>query len=238
MHLKHIHSVIVFCGCFALFFTGEKISAHTEVTPAQAQTMIANIPGLIVVDVREYSEYCSTITTPPGNTGHIPGAILLPWNSGVLQAQYQQLPIDADILVVCRSGGRSHSASTFLDSKDYLHVYDMTGGMLAWTGDRVTCVDTDNDDINDDLDNCPTAYNPSQTDSDGDGLGNACENECPDLTGDGFVTEADISAFADSWLQTGPGLSGDFDGDGKVDLIDWAIIAVYWLAPCSEESPE
>jgi hypothetical protein len=36
-------------------------------------------------------------------------------------------------------------------------------------------LDSDNDGINNNVDNCPTLVNASQTDSDGDGLGDACE---------------------------------------------------------------
>jgi PKD repeat protein len=37
-------------------------------------------------------------------------------------------------------------------------------------------VDTDSDGIPDDLDNCPTVYNPKQTDLNGNGTGDACES--------------------------------------------------------------
>jgi hypothetical protein len=43
--------------------------------------------------------------------------------------------------------------------------------------------DTDNDGIKDCNDNCPTIANPDQLDSDGDGIGNVCENSSvPDIT--------------------------------------------------------
>ncbi|MBI4424622.1 MAG: thrombospondin type 3 repeat-containing protein, partial [Elusimicrobia bacterium] len=35
--------------------------------------------------------------------------------------------------------------------------------------------DNDADGISDSLDNCPSAYNPGQTDADGDGFGDACD---------------------------------------------------------------
>jgi hypothetical protein len=38
--------------------------------------------------------------------------------------------------------------------------------------------DTDSDGFPDCIDNCPTAFNPSQADADGDGAGDACDN-CP-----------------------------------------------------------
>jgi hypothetical protein len=57
----------------------------------------------------------------------------MPWNSGVLSNEVGRLPLDEDILVYCASGGRSASASSFLDSKGFTRVYNMTGGFFLWT---------------------------------------------------------------------------------------------------------
>ncbi len=47
------------------------------------------------------------------------------------------------------------------------------------------CHDNDDDDYASTVDNCPNNFNPDQSDSDGDGVGNAC-NDCADQDGDGF----------------------------------------------------
>ncbi len=48
--------------------------------------------------------------------------------------------------------------------------------------------DTDQDGVPDEADNCIERWDPSQTDSDGDRIGDACD---PDLDGDGRVTWRD-----------------------------------------------
>ena len=151
-----------------------KALAYTVVTPQQAQQMIDTNSALTVVDVREVNEYC-------GANGHIPGALNYPWISGVLEKDYAELDLDAEILVVCQSGHRSAIASEFLDSNSFLHVYSMEGGMSAWQGKTAGCIDTDGDGINDDRDICPNISNPDQKDTDQDGVGDACEekNLCP-----------------------------------------------------------
>ena len=106
--------------------------AHIDVTPAQARDLIGSTEDLMVVDVREPGEYCDP-------RGHIPGALNYPLNSGVLQARYDELPMEGPILAVCRSGGRSNVAANFLDSKGFTTIYDMMGGMSAWTGETVPC---------------------------------------------------------------------------------------------------
>jgi len=181
--LIRFYKMLLLIVAFVLFFmpkealvesssTTTSVMCYSDVTPEQAKNMIDTNEQLIVVDVREESEYCNAAATPPG---HIPGALNYPWNSGVLQARYSELPIDSDIVVVCGVGGRSKKAAQFLCSQGYNSVYNMTGGMSAWQWETIVCIDSDGDGINDDLDNCPNINNPDQKDSDGDGRGDACD---------------------------------------------------------------
>jgi rhodanese-related sulfurtransferase len=211
-----------------LAMTAPFVRAHTDISREQARDMIGSGARLTVVDVREVSEYC-------GSTRHISGALNLPWNSGVLQAKYKELPTNSPILVVCQSGGRSNQAADFLDSKGFSQVYDMLGGMRGWLWQAVGCVDSDDDGVNDDLDNCPGVYNSLQVDSDWDGVGNTCDDDCPNLDGLNPVGVQDFSIFADAWLRTEPDLAADLNRDGIVDINDLTILAVYWLSDCHEE---
>lgn len=102
----------------------------------------------------------------------------------------------------------------------------MLGGMSGWKSptygyDTVDCVDSDSDGHNDDLDNCPGVYNPSQTDSDRDRIGNACDADCPNLDLADPVNLIDFTLFAADWLIT-------------VDPNDLSVFSLYWLADCIE----
>jgi len=108
------------------------VAAHTDILPAEALAMMLADPDLVVLDVREYYEFC-------GSRQHIDDAANLPWNSGVLQSRFGELPLDVDIVVVCGSGGRSHLAATYLDGQGFAHVYDMLGGMGAWSWETEAC---------------------------------------------------------------------------------------------------
>lgn len=130
-------------GCAMINSSG---SAHKAVSPEQAKTIIESNDGIVVIDVREADEYCS-------DTGHIRGALNYPWTSGVFKARVEEFKPDEPILLVCRSGNRSNQAAKFLDSKGFSLVYDMVGGMKAWQGETVGCVDSDSDGINEGLDN-------------------------------------------------------------------------------------
>ncbi len=94
-------------------------------------------------------------------------------------------------------------------------------------------VDTDQDWIADADDNCPAMFNPDQQDSDGDGVGDACEGPSMDFDHNGIIELADFAEFALRWLQTpvpecwesGTFCYGDANGDGYVGMKDQEILA-------------
>jgi hypothetical protein len=79
-----------------------------------------------------------------------------------------------------------------------------------------SCADADGDTVPDVSDNCPTTYNPSQTDIDGDGLGDECDD---DKDGDGFANDEEtargsIDTDAGSTPEVCDDAVTDEDGDG------------------------
>jgi hypothetical protein len=78
-------------------------------------------------------------------------------------------------------------------------------------------VDSDNDGVDDQTDNCPSVSNPDQADFDGDGIGDVCD---PDSDNDGVNNDAD--QCLDTPLGAPVNASGctDTDGDGIADQVD------------------
>jgi YVTN family beta-propeller protein len=100
-------------------------------------------------------------------------------------------------------------------------VRDIDGGGLP---------DSDGDGIANNVDNCPTVPNPDQTDSDGNGIGDACEPLPVDTDGDGIDDSEDncpTTANPDQEDSDNDGIgdacdapSEDTDGDGVEDSFD------------------
>lgn len=77
-----------------------------------------------LIDVREQDEW---------DAGQIPGAIHLPL--ALVPLKLQELVPNKDTLIImhCRSGGRSASATSIAQNLGYTNVYNLEGGYLAYT---------------------------------------------------------------------------------------------------------
>jgi rhodanese-related sulfurtransferase len=74
----------------------------------------------VILDVREPDEYAA---------GHAPGALHIPM--GAIPHRTPELPDDARLVVVCRSGGRSARVTAYL-RQEGLDAVNLDGGMRAW----------------------------------------------------------------------------------------------------------
>ncbi len=109
--------------------------SYTNLTAEQVHARLVNADTLILLDVREASEYREGhIAEPEGLLPLTP--VLMPWKSNVLNEFFQLLPKDRDIIVYCRSGRRSEAASQFLESKGFGRLFNMNGGFKSWTYEK------------------------------------------------------------------------------------------------------
>ena len=96
--------------------------------------------------------------------------------------------------------------------------------------------DSDDDGVNDTLDNCinvpngpliPDAGGNSQYDSNGDGFGNMCD---ADLNNDLVINGLDVGPFVTQFGTSGP--DADFNGDGVVNGLDVGpFVSMFGQAP-------
>jgi rhodanese-related sulfurtransferase len=75
-----------------------------------------------LLDVREPDEW---------ESGHAPDAHHLPMME--VPARMSEIPTDADVVVVCRSGVRSGQVVSYLMGNGWNNVRNLDGGMQSWT---------------------------------------------------------------------------------------------------------
>lgn len=101
---------------------GNASGAYQQITQEAAKEMM-DTQEVIVLDVREQDEY---------DSGHIPGAVLLPVGTIDEDTAAEVIPEkDSTVLVYCRSGNRSKTASAALADLGYTNIYEF-GGINTW----------------------------------------------------------------------------------------------------------
>ena len=108
-------ALLMLCGCRAE-------NTYQQITQEKAKDMM-DTQDVTVLDVREQHEF---------DAGHIPGAVLLPVGSITEATAAAVIPdVDSVVLVYCRSGNRSKTASAALAELGYRNVYEF-GGINTW----------------------------------------------------------------------------------------------------------
>lgn len=75
-----------------------------------------------LVDVREPEEFVGVL-------GHLKGAELVPL--GTIPEVSTTWPKDVPLVMICRVGGRSAQAASYLVKQGFTQVMNLTGGMIA-----------------------------------------------------------------------------------------------------------
>lgn len=100
---------------------------YSKITPEEAKALMDK-GNVTVLDVRTLDEY---------NSGHIADAVRLEMADFTAKLSAVLPDKEAVILVYCRSGNRSKTASDLLIEAGYTYVYDF-GGIIDWPYDVVT----------------------------------------------------------------------------------------------------
>ena len=111
-------ALLLLTGCGG----GEEEASYQQISQEEAKE-IMDTQEVIILDVREQDEY---------DSGHIPGAVLLPVGTIDEDTAVAVIPEkDSTVLVYCRSGNRSKTASATLAELGYTEIYEF-GGIKTW----------------------------------------------------------------------------------------------------------
>ena len=101
----------------------EQTGSNTGVIdPTEVKQKLDRGDDFMLIDVREPHEY---------QIARIPGAKLIPL--GELPKHLNELDRDTEIVMHCKSGGRSQQAVDLLKANKFSNVRNMTGGITAWS---------------------------------------------------------------------------------------------------------
>ena len=111
--------LLLFTGCGG---NNMNENSYQQITQEAAKEMM-DTQEVVILDVREQHEYDSV---------HIPGAVLLPVGTIAEDTAAAVIDdLDTVVLVYCRSGNRSKTASQALADLGYTNVYEF-GGINDW----------------------------------------------------------------------------------------------------------
>jgi rhodanese-related sulfurtransferase len=132
--MRHL-SRFVLISFFTIFFAiagcsdaDVETSSVQPITPQEASQLFEKKEA-VIIDVRENSEW---------DEKHIPGAIHIP----LAQLKSRLSELDeyktSPVIMQCQSGVRSAQGSVIMKAAGFNKVYNMDGGILAWSKDGLT----------------------------------------------------------------------------------------------------
>ncbi|MFK7886307.1 MAG: hypothetical protein AB8G16_05520 [Gammaproteobacteria bacterium] len=138
---------------------------------------------------------------------------------------WKTIAVPRDLL--CRG---SRSCRVFPDPQ-------VRGRLLATTTGELFSMqlDSDDDSVGDNVDNCVFASNPEQRDTDGDGFGNWCDADIAPAVNDCIVNVQDLGALRQTFGSE-PGdanwnSDADFNGDDQINVIDLGLLRQQFFRP-------
>lgn len=111
----------------ALFLSACGQTDANVLEPLAAQEMITarrGNPDFVLVDVRTPEEF---------RGGHIEGARLVDYHEPDFLRRMGDIDRNATVFLYCRSGNRSSRALKMVRDLGFVAVYDLAGGVIAWT---------------------------------------------------------------------------------------------------------
>jgi rhodanese-related sulfurtransferase len=96
-----------------------------DMTPREFLERRAGGADMTLLDVRE--DWETALAPVPTDLVHIP--------MGQIAQRLGELNPERETVVICRSGGRSLQVARFLAAEGFGRVFNLVGGILAWSRD-------------------------------------------------------------------------------------------------------
>ena len=121
-HLLLVTAMVVIIAMLAGGELRHRFGKVKDIDPGEA-TRLINHENAVVVDMRNDKDY---------RDGHIVNALHVPADKNNAASKLEKFR-DRPLIVCCRSGHQSARLGTELSKKGFTSVYNLKGGLPAWT---------------------------------------------------------------------------------------------------------
>ena len=97
--------------------------SHQNLNPADFKTTFEQTEDAFIIDVRTASEIAA---------GKIKGALEIDFYGADFTQKILELDKTKTYFMVCRSGGRSGQACSFMSQNGFKELFNLAGGMISW----------------------------------------------------------------------------------------------------------
>lgn len=122
MFKRFIIAALILSACSTQ--QAQQSSTESLLNVSATQTLISKEPQLVLLDVRTPEEF---------NEGHLTKAQNIDFKNTNFAEQISKLDPNQHYLLYCASGRRSAEAKTLMASKGFKHLYELQGGIAAWS---------------------------------------------------------------------------------------------------------
>ena len=120
-----VAAVLALAACGGGGGAGTASATIETISPTAAADLVAEAPeGLVILDVRTPQEFAD---------GHLAGAVNLDYQAAGFADDLGTLDRNAPYLLYCRSGNRSAQARELMRDLGFTEVYEIDGGINAWS---------------------------------------------------------------------------------------------------------
>lgn len=121
----------------AIFFASCNFSTNgqtnSKVGAKEFNETLKKTKDAILLDVRTPQEYSEK---------HLEGSLNVDFNGNAFDSEIDKLDKSKTVFIYCLSSGRSTSAAEILVKKGFKNIYNLDGGILAWTNAGLPVVST------------------------------------------------------------------------------------------------
>lgn len=112
---------------FSMLFLSCQVNGQNveRIGPEEFEKVLNDLSDPQLIDVRTPDEY---------EMGHLSGAKLIDFREKDFKTKMSTLDKTRPVLVYCAVGGRSGKAADMLKEMGFSQVYDLEGGINAWSG--------------------------------------------------------------------------------------------------------